>query len=275
MAEPIGLIAGQGLLPVLEARGMRAAGRSVGCVALGGQVHPDLRAECDRFASTGIIRLGRWIRLLRRWGAREAVIVGRVNKARIYEPLRLLRQIPDLRAARVWFRALRHDKRSHALLGAVADELHLAGIELIDSTRFIAEHVASRGILTSADPTDDQNAAIEYALPIVRRLAELDIGQSIAVTSRQVVAVEAIEGTDAMIDRAGDVCTSGSWVLVKVAKAAHDMRFDVPSVGPDTIARMKAGRAACLAIEAGRTIILDKQQTLADADRAGISVVGI
>ena len=254
---------------------MRAAGHSVACIALGGQVHPDLRAECARFANSGIIRLGRWIRLLRRWGAREAVLVGRVSKARIYEPMRLLRQIPDMRAARVWFQALRHDKRSHALLNAVADELHRAGIELIDSTRFIKEHLAHRGVLTRADPTHEQTAAIEYALPLIRRIAELDIGQSIAVTRRQIVAVEAIEGTDAMIDRAGDVCDSESWVLVKVAKSTHDMRFDVPSIGPKTIERMKSCRAACLAIDADRTIILDKQQTLADADRAGIAVVGI
>ena len=275
MTEPIGLIAGQGLLPILEARGMRAAGRPVACVGLSGQFDPKLRAECDRFATSGIIRLGRWIRVLRRWGVREAVLVGRVSKARIYEPMRLVRQLPDLRAARVWFRAMRHDKRSHTLLGAVANELLQSRIKLIDSTRYIKEHIAHRGVLTSLQPTQDQTAAIEYALPIVRRLAELDIGQSIAVTPQQVVAVEAIEGTDAMIRRAGSVCGSEPWVLVKVAKSTHDMRFDVPSVGLQTIERMKASRATCLAVEADRTIILDKPQTLAAADRAGIAVVGL
>src|SRR5690606_23695471 len=120
MDRPIGLIAGQGRLPILCAEGIRAAGRQVVCVGLADQADAALRPLCDRYAEAGIIRMGKWIRLLRRWGAQEAIMVGRVRKARMYEPLRLVRQIPDWRAAKLWFHVLRHDRRNEALLKAVA-----------------------------------------------------------------------------------------------------------------------------------------------------------
>lgn len=275
MAQTIGLIAGQGRLPMLTAEGIRASGGVVACVGLAGQYDVLLPGVCNRFASAGVIHLGRWIRLLRRWGVDEAIMVGRVRKARMFEPMRLVRQLPDWRAAKLWYRVLRHDRRNGALLGAVADELSHGGITLIDSTRYITEHLADEGVMTQRPPSGDQLADIEFALPIIRRLGELDVGQSIAVRDREVLAVEAIEGTDAMIVRGGELCRSGKWTLIKVAKPNQDMRFDVPTVGPRTIASLRAAGAACLAVEAGKVILADKPQLIDEANRAGICVVGV
>src|SRR5688500_18196412 len=219
---PVGLIAGQGRLPVLTALGARAAGRRVACIGLADQYDPELPGLCDRFATAGIIRLGRWIGLLRRWGVHEAVMIGRVRKARMYEPMRLLRQAPDWRAARLWYRVLRHDRRNEALLGAVADELGRGGITLIDSTTFIPDYMATLGVLTRRQPSAEQLADVEFAWPLLLRVNELDIGQALAVKEREVVAVEAIEGTDAMIRRAGELCRAGGWTLLKAGKQRQD-----------------------------------------------------
>jgi DUF1009 family protein len=198
-----------------------------------------------------------------------------VKKARMYQPFRVFRQLPDWRAAVLWYRKLRHDKRNDAILSSVADELKNRGITLIDSTKFITQEMAAQGVMTRMKPTTTQEADIAFALPIVLRMGELDVGQSIAVKEREVIAVEAIEGTDAMIRRTGDLCRNGRWTLLKVAKPNQDMRFDVPTVGLLTIQNMKAAGATCLAVEAGKVILLDKPQLLEAADKAGIAVVGV
>ena len=153
MSETIGLIAGEGRLPVLVAQGMRAAGLQVACVAFRGHADPQLRAFCDRWADVSLYRPGGWIRRLRRWDAREAVMVGRVAKTRMHDPLRLIRDLPDWRALRLWYRQLRHDRRDAAVLAAVADELARCGITLIDSTTHIPEHMAEVGVLGAREPS--------------------------------------------------------------------------------------------------------------------------
>ena len=275
MDQPIGLIAGQGRLPVLTAAGMRASGRRVVCVGLRDQYDALLPAECDTFKTAGIIQIGRWIRLLRRAGVHEAVMVGRVKKVRMYDPLHMVRQMPDLRAAKLWFGKLRHDKRNDAILGAVADELACEGITLIDSTKYIPQQMADEGVMTRHAPAAAESADIDFALPIIARMGELDVGQSIAVRDREIIAVEAIEGTDRMIQRAGELCKRGGGTLLKIAKPDQDMRFDVPTVGLNTIEKLKACGAACLAVEAGKVIMTDKQQIIEAADRAGIAIVGV
>ena len=275
MPAPIGLIAGNGMLPLFEARGIRAAGRGCFCVGFAGQTHPDLRRACDRFRPVGFIRLGQWIRTFQRWGVREAVMVGGVSKARMYDPLRLVRQIPDARALRLWYRELRHDKRDQTVLAALAAELARSGIELIDTTRYIPDHLAVPGSMTRREPTARQHADIAFGWPILMQMNDLDIGQAIAVKERDVIAVEAIEGTDAMIRRAGDLCRSRGWTLLKGPRPEKDMRFDVPTVGVATIEALAAAGAGCLALAAGRTILVDKPAVLAAADKAGIAVVGV
>ena len=272
---PVGLLAAGGHLPVATARGIRASGRRVACVGLKGQFDTTLPDLCDAFRTAGIIQLGRWIRVLRRFGCEEMVMVGKVQKSQMYEPFRWFRYIPDVRGGKVWFIATRTDKRADSMLSAVADEFAKDGITMIDSTRYIPELMADEGVMTKTKPTSAQQMDIDFALPIVQRMGDLDVGQAVAVSDRDIIAVEAIEGTDEMIARAGSLCKRGKWTLVKLAKPEQDMRFDVPTVGPQTIENLKAAGAGCLAVEAGKTICLDKPEFLAAADRAGIAVVGL
>lgn len=273
--RPIGLIAGEGRLPVLEAAGIRAAGRRVVCVTIGERYDHDLPGLCDGFARAGVARPGQWIKLMKRWGAQQAVMVGVVKKTRMYDPIRLVRSLPDLRAIRLWYRVLRHDRRSQTLLTALANELSTNGVELIDTTRYIPDHMATPGVLTRKQPSTQQMSDITFGWPILMQMNDLDIGQAIAVKDRDVIAVEAIEGTDGMIRRAGGLCKSGGWVLIKGPKPDKDRRFDVPTVGVTTIETLKASGGSCLAIASGSVILAEKDQVIAAADKAGIAVVGI
>lgn len=274
-APPIGLIAGQGALPVIVARGMRAAGRRVCCIGLADQYVPELPALCDDFAEAGVVQLGKWLRLARRFGVREAVMVGRVSKARMHDPLRIFRQLPDWRAFNLWYRKLRHDRRSATLLTALAEDLAKEGLVLIDSTTFIPDHMASEGAMTRRAPTAEQESDISFGWPLLKQVGSLDIGQSIAVREKDVIAVEAVEGTDRMIERAGELCRKKGWTLLKTARPGHDMRADVPTIGVSTIEKMHAAGGGCIAIGVGRVILVDRPAVLAAADRLGIAVVGV
>jgi DUF1009 family protein len=273
-AEPLGLIAGEGRLPVLIAQGVRRARRPLIVAAFRGRADPALRGLADAFAWVGVTRIGSWIRVLRRHGARSAILAGGVKKAEIYSPLRLLRYLPDFRTARLWYTRLRHDKRDNTVLRTVADELAREGIELMSSVEYCREHIAADGLMTKTPVPRSVQADVEFGFRIARQSADLDIGQSIAVREGDIIAVEAMEGTDRMIERAGGLCSTGGWTLVKVARPNQDMRFDVPTVGPDTVKHLKQAGCVCLVLEADRTLILDKPATLELADRCGIAVVG-
>ena len=278
MTGQAGLIAGQGTLPFLVARGMRAQGRRVLCLGLRGQWEHGLPAECDSFGEAGILQLGRWIRYFRRAGVTEVTMVGRVSKKRMHDPwmvLKALRDLPDWRTADLWFRRLRHDRRSATLLRAVADDLAAHGVVLIDSTRYIPEHMASEGAMGRIRPDARAEGDIAFGWPLLRQVGGLDIGQAISVRDRDVIAVEAVEGTDAMIRRSGELCRARGWTLLKTARPGHDMRADVPTIGVQTIEALAAAGARCVAVGVGRVILVDRPAVLEAADRAGIAVVGV
>ncbi len=270
----LGLIAGGGRLPVLVAQGMRKAGARVCGIGLRDHYDPALREQCDHFVVMGFLRLGRWIKYLRGHGIRQTVLVGRVSKARMHQPLRMIRQIPDWRALRVWYRRLGNDRRNATVLKALADELRDNGITLIDSTTYITEHLADEGVMTRIGTSARHDTDISEGWPLLRRMVSLDIGQSLAICDGKVLAVESLEGTDAMIERAGGLNGSG-WTLLKAPAEGHDMRFDVPAVGPVTIERMARAGAGCLALRAGSVIMIDKAKVLAAAERLGIPIVGV
>ncbi len=272
--QRVGLIAGNGRGPFLVARGMRAAGVKVVVLGLRGLASPRLMGLADEFHWVGLTRIGSWLAALRRAGAAEAVMIGGVKKGEIYSPLRLLRYIPDIRTAWLWYVRIRKDKRDNAVLLAVAEELKKEGIELVSSVKYCPEHLADEGLMTRTPVPLGIEQDVEFGWRIARASADLDIGQSIAVKERDIIAVEAIEGTDAMIGRAGELCRVGGWTLIKVARPAQDMRFDVPTVGPATIRNLRDARCACLVVEAGKTVIVDKPDTLALADKLGIAVFG-
>jgi DUF1009 family protein len=274
--SPLGLIAGEGEFPKLVARGARAAGRRVVIVALRGSADPALRTLADRFCWRGVVQLGRWIRALRRAGCRDVIMAGRVRKAEMFAGprwLQWLQYLPDLTSIRVWYFHAR-DRRNDSLLGAAADEMRRRGLTLMDSTSYCPEALAPDGVLTSFPPPRSVLDDAEFAWPLIKQIARMDIGQSIAVKEREVIAVEAIEGTDRLIERAGGLCPQGGWTLVKVAKPDQDMRFDVPTIGPQTIENLSRNRAAGVVVEAGRTLILEREKLLELAARHRIAVIG-
>ncbi len=272
---PVGLIAGEGEFPKLVARGARAAGRPVAIVALRGSADPALAELADRFWWRGVVQLGRWIRTFRRAGCREIIMAGRVRKAEMFAGPRWLQWIqywPDLTSIRVWYLHAR-DKRNDSLLGAVADELQRHGLTLIDSTTYCRDALAPAGVLTPFEPPARVVADADFAWPIAKEVARLDIGQALAAKEHEIIAVEAIEGTDQLIERTGALCPQGGWTLIKVAKPNQDMRFDVPTIGVQTIEKLHVARAAGLVIEAGKTLILERAAVLALAAKHRIAVI--
>jgi hypothetical protein len=201
-------------------------------------------------------------------------MVGRVAKHKMYGRWPLLRNIPDWRTLRLWLTELRHDKRDQAVLYAVIRELQKEGIVLVDSTQYTQEHLAGSGVMTRRQPTPGQLVDARHGWELCQTLSRLDIGQALAVVDKNVIAVEAVEGTNSMIERAGQLCRVGGWTLIKVANAHRDMRLDVPTVGTTTIEKLHAGRATALVLEPGKTIMLEKTKVLELANRYGIAIVG-
>lgn len=275
MAEPIGIIAGGGRLPMVIAEGMRAAGREVCVVGLRGHCSEEILEMADRCTTAGTMRIGSWIRACQRFNVKEAVLVGRVDKAVMHVPFRFIRNIPDLRTIDIWYRRLRHDKRSANLLRVVADELSSKGITLIDSTTYIPDHMATSGVLTDKPVPTSMLEDVRFGWSILLKTVELEIGQAITVRERDVVGVEAVEGTDRLIDRTQELCPRGNWTLLKTASLDHDMRTDVPTIGLQTIEKLAACGGSCLAVGSGRVILLDKPQVIEAANRAGITIIGI
>jgi hypothetical protein len=271
----LGLIAGEGRLPFLVAAGAREAGLKVVCVGLADNAEPALADEVDVFYEVAIARPGSWIRKLKKHGVIKTVMVGRVAKHRLFTPQRILKYLPDWRAFRVYYWRLRgRDKRNDTLLNALADELASGGIMLENSTMYCKEHLATAGAMTKAQPSRSVEGDIEFGWQIAKKLGELDIGQAIAIKEKEVIAVEAIEGTAKMIERVGLFCKSGGWTLIKTSKPSQDMRFDVPCVGPDTIRSLAENGGKCLVVETDKTIIIDKPETIKLADELGITILG-
>ena len=275
MSDPLGLIAGEGVFPLLVADGARKAGRKVVCAAFAGHAWQSLKDHVDVYSPVGVLRPNSWIKALKAQGVSEAIMVGRVAKDQMYDRWRYLRYIPDARALKLFWNVWRHDKRPQAFLNALIDELASAGITLIDSTKYSAEHLTERGVLTKKQPTEQQWADILAGHDICRSISKMDIGQCIAIIDRDVIAVEALEGTNAMIERAGKLCPRGGWTLIKVSNTYQDMRVDVPTIGTTTIEKLHAVKCACIVLDAGKTVMLEKQKVIELANRYKMAIVGV
>jgi DUF1009 family protein len=267
----LGLIAGSGRLPLDVARAARARGLAVSAVAFhGGDVEPALEREVDALHWLHLGELERLIATFRGDGVSDVVMIGKVLKTRILGDLSVLR--PDARALGLLGRL--RERNDDTILGAIADELAADGLRLRPQTELVPELVAPEGVLGGVEPTPAQRAEIAFGFPVAKALGAIDVGQTVVVRERAVLALEAIEGTDAAIRRGAALGGPGVCV-VKVAKPRQDPRFDVPAVGPDTLAVLVEVKAAVLAVEAGHTFVVDGAELVRQADRAGIALVGV
>lgn len=266
----VGLIAGNGRFPFLVLQGARSLGRDVTIVAVQQEAAPELEAAARTAGAdlhwVSLGHLGTCIRILKAAGVTEAVMAGQVKHARIFSGI-----IPDLTLLSVLTKL--RARNTDALISAVAEVMRGEGIELLDSTAFLAPLLARDGLLTTRAPDGGEQADFDFGYGMADAIAGLDIGQSIAVKDKAIVAVEAMEGTDEVIARAGRLAGPGARI-VKVAKPNQDMRFDVPVIGLATIAAMRAAGASALSVDAGRTLVLDGDAVYAAANEAGIAVVG-
>jgi UDP-2,3-diacylglucosamine hydrolase len=267
----LGLIAGNGRFPLLVLDAARQLGHDVTVVAVKEEAGPDLAEAAAReprapltWLSLG--QLSQCIETLRAAGVSQAVMAGQVKHVKIFSGI-----VPDRLLLSVLLRL--RSKNTDALISAVADVMRERGIELLDSTAFLTPLLARPGAIASRAPTVDETADLEFGYRMGDAIAGLDIGQTIAVKDRAVVAVEAMEGTDEVIARAGRLAGPGVRI-VKVAKPAQDMRFDVPVVGLPTIEAMRAAGATTLSVDAGRTLVFDGDALRRAADDAGIAIVG-
>ena len=261
-----GLIAGNGQFPFLVVEGARKRGESLAVVAIKEETDDRLGEVVDDLIWVGIGQLGKMISYFKESGVKKVIMAGQVKHVQIFSG-----SIPDVRMLKMLWRLPR--RNTDALIGGVANELASEGIELIDSTYFLEDHLASQGVLTGRAPTSDEAEDIQYGLEIAREISRLDLGQTIVIRAKACVAIEAMEGTDATIRRAGELAR-GRLTVVKVAKPDQDMRFDVPVVGIPTIETMVAAGATCLSISAQKTLIFDRDEMLALADEKNISIVG-
>jgi DUF1009 family protein len=215
------------------------------------------------------------IRTFRRLGVRRVVMAGKVTKNVIYTPWRMVQLCPDLRTIQWWYRRTRVDNRDDSLLLSVISEFERDGMTFASALDYCPELLVNDGLLTRRPPTLAERKDIEFGWVMAKEMGRLDVGQSVAVKEKATLAVEAIEGTDRCIERAGLLCRAGGWTLVKVAKPQQDMRFDVPTIGVTTIENLHRAGARVLAIEAGQTIVIDKPDVVALADRYGMSIIAL
>jgi UDP-2,3-diacylglucosamine hydrolase len=270
---PVGLLAGAGRFPIVFAEKARSLDIPVTCVGIRNMAPPELVGLVDRFYWAGVARMGRMIHCFRRDGVRQVVMAGKVYKTVMHAPWRMLSLLPDWRTIRFWYRHTRRDNRDDTLLLSMMDEFATDDLHFASALEICPELLVTAGTLTRRRPTPREEADIAFAWALAKEMGRLDVGQSVAVKEQAVLAVEAIEGTDQAIARAGQLCRAGGFTVVKVAKPQQDMRFDVPTVGCSTIETMRRSGGRVLAIEAGKTIVIDQTQTIELADRYGISIV--
>ena len=274
-----GLIAGNGRFPFMVVEGARQAGVSLSVAAIREETDPRMEQEVERLIWVGVGQLGKMIRFFKGEGVEKAIMAGQVKHLQIFS-----RAVPDARMLKMLLKLPR--RNTNSLIGAIAAELASEGIDLIDSTCFLHDHLPAAGTLSNRKPNAAERADVEYGLEIAREMAQLDLGQTIVVRGKACVAIEAMEGTDATIRRAGELMrgrevrkkiklTSGPLTVLKLSKPDQDMRFDVPVVGVPTIETMVAAGATCLCLSAGKTLMFDRDEMIALADKNKIAIVAV
>jgi DUF1009 family protein len=267
----VGILCGGGLLPLRVAQSLRAGGARVVAICIEGEADPAVEELADEVHWTGLARLGGWISILKKAGSAELLMCGSVRKGRMFGRKAAL--LPDWRSVKLWYSSMA-TKGDHTILGAIVAEFEKEGIRVRTVPECCPDLMAPAGCLTRREPSRGEWADIRFAWPIVKQVAALQIGQCLVVKERAVVAVEGIDGTDATLERGGALAGKGA-IAVKVAKDGHDDRFDIPSIGPDTVDMLQRTGIDLLAVEAGRTILLDSAEIADRGDRAGICVIAV
>lgn len=263
-----GLIAGNGRFPFLVLEGARSQGIDMAVIALKEEAAPELEQLAKRTHWVSLGELSKAIELMHQEGVTQAVMAGQVKHNKIFSSIR-----PDWKLAKLLFSLPR--KNTDALIGAVARVLEDEGIRLVDSTLFLKPLIPEAGVLTRRSPNEREAADIAYGLGVARHIAAMDIGQTVVVADQACVAVEAMEGTDETIARAAKLANGKPLVVVKVSKPKQDMRFDVPVIGLPTIQQMKSAGATALAVDAGRTLLFDREKLTEFANQAGIAIQAV
>jgi DUF1009 family protein len=262
-----GLIAGNGKFPFMVLEGARQAGVQMAVAAIREETDPSIESLGDSVRWVGIGQLGRMIRFFKDEGVEKAIMAGQVKHVQIFS-----RAVPDARMLKVLLKLPR--RNTDSLIGAIATELQSEGIELVDSTYFLQDYLPKAGVLTRRQPDKHEQEDIQYGLEIAREIQGLDLGQTIVVRGKACVAIEAMEGTDETIQRAGHL-VKRRLTVVKLAKPNQDMRFDVPVVGVPTLTTMAKAGATCLCITAGKTLMFDRDEMIRFANEKKIVIVAI
>lgn len=273
--EPIGLLAGSGDFPIQFAKAARRQGLKVHTVGVQGMVSESLIPLSDGFDYTPLARLGRAIRCFKRAGVSRVVMAGKIDKVVLFRPYLIWRLLPDWRTLRMWYHHVTRDRKDDTLLLAVIQEFERDRLTFDSALDYCPEILVKHGYLTKRQPSAQQWKDIRLGWEMAKEMGRLDVGQSVMVKDGAVIAVEAIEGTDNCIRRAGDLCRRGGFTVVKVSKPQQDMRFDVPTIGTQTIRTMHESGAKVLVIESSKTIVLDQAEVTRLADSHGISIVAI
>ncbi|MFM7034280.1 MAG: LpxI family protein [Planctomycetia bacterium] len=274
--ETVGILAGWGRFPVAVAEAVRRRGGKTAILAIRDHADAVLEHLADHLGDVGVAEIGTAIDFFRRHGCRRATMAGKVHKTKLFTKHAVLRHLPDWTGLKTFwphFVSRRRDNRDDSLLGAIAAAFDTGGVRMVPATDVAPELLASGGVLAGRPLSARKLADVAFGWRLAKELGRLDIGQSVVVKNRAPIALEAIEGTDECIRRAGRLCPAGGMVVVKVAKPQQDLRFDMPTIGVGTLQALRAAGATVLAVEAGRTIIVDADRLADFAVRSGITVV--
>ncbi len=271
----LGLLAGAGDFPIRFARSVREAGHSVFGLGIAGMASDSMADACDEFRMVHLARIGKAIRVFKRAGVERVVMAGKVERTVLFHPFRWVRIMPDWRAVHMWLRYVGSSRKDDTLLLAVIREFARDNLIFDSALTYCPELLVKHGFLTKKRPSTSQWKDIQFGWELAREMGRLDIGQTVVMHDTAVIAVEAIEGTDECIRRAGNLCRRGGFTVLRVAKPQQDLRFDVATVGIDTIKSMHEAGGRVLAIEAGMTVLLQPEEVSQLADKFGIAIVAV
>ena len=274
----MGIIAGWGRYPIVVAERLVQQGYKVYCLGVKDHANPVLKDICHSYQPIGLAQLGKAIRYFQRHGVQSATMAGKIHKVLLFQRFCFLKHLPDWHAIRTFYPhyiSQTRDRKDDTMLGTIVEAFARFGIRFAPATDFIPTLLVKEGKLSGNSLTLTQRRDIEFGWHLAREMGRLDVGQSVAVKGRAVLAVEAVEGTDECIRRAGKLCNSGDFTVVKTAKPQQDMRFDVPTIGVGTLRTMVETGANTLAIEAGKTIILDEDDVIDFARKHRLTIVAL